>query len=248
MQDIAAFWPVTAAAAHASLLKGLLVTALFAVVGHRTRGVTRSGAWAGFGIAFILYACAGVGAFVVLVALFGVTFLATRLGHPQKLAAGVAERSEGRDGWQVLANLGVSSCAAVAYWYFRQPALLGACAAALAEAAADTVSSECGQAFRWPARLLTTGARVAAGTNGGVSLGGTACGALAALGLSLVAGWCHLLPMGSVGPVTAAALVGVFVDSLLGATLERPGGLTKNSVNLAGTLAAALLAWGWLSH
>ena len=242
------FWPASTVVAPHSLLRGALLTAIFAVVGHRARGVTRSGAVAGFGIAFVLYVCAGPGAFFVLVALFGITYLATRLGHPQKLAAGVAERPEGRDAWQVLANLGISAVAAASYGYFRSPALLGACAAALAEAAADTVSSECGQAFRWPARLLTTGASVPPGANGGVSLGGTACGALAALGMSLAAVWGGLLPAAAVGPVAAAAMAGVFADSLLGATLERPGWLTNNAVNLAGTLSAALLAWGWLSR
>ena len=59
-------------------------------------------------------------------------------------------------------------------------------AGALAEAAADTVSSECGQAFSDRARLITTFEEVAAGTDGGVSLVGTLTGACAALLVSAV--------------------------------------------------------------
>ena len=55
------------------------------------------------------------------------------------------------------------------------PAFLLAMAAALSEAAADTVSSELGQALGRTPRLITTWRPVPAGTDGGVSLGWNAC-------------------------------------------------------------------------
>ena len=238
---------ITAAASRHALLSASVVTSFFALAGYRLRGVSRSGALAGFAVAFLLYACAGPGAFATLVALFAITFLATRLGQQHKLTLGTAERPEGRDAWQVLANIGVASLFAIGYSYFSKSALLAACAAALAEATSDTVSSECGQAFGSTARLVTTGAAVPAGTNGGISLPGTACGALAALGMSLIAVWAGLVGRSSAWVVAAAALSGVFLDSLLGATLERPGWLNNDAVNLAGTLFAGLLAWWWMS-
>jgi uncharacterized protein (TIGR00297 family) len=231
--------------AHPTLLP-LAVTSLFAWAGYGLRGVTRSGALAGFALAFALYACAGQRAFVVLIALFVVTLLATRLGKQRKLALGTAERSGGRSASQVLANVGVASLFAVGYGYLSKPSLLVACAAALAEAATDTVSSECGQAFGTSARLLSTGAEVAPGTNGGVSWAGTACGALAALGMSLMAIWTGLVAAPNAWIVVLAAIFGMFLDSLLGALLERPGGLSNNSVNFLGTLLAAVLAL-WLA-
>jgi uncharacterized protein (TIGR00297 family) len=227
---------------HYALLPALAVTSLFALAGYGLRGVTRSGALAGFALAFALYVCAGPRAFAVLVALFVVTLLATRLGRQRKLALGTAERSGGRSASQVLANVGVASLFAVGYGYLGRPSLLAAGAAALAEAAADTVSSECGQAFGVSPRLLSTGAQVAPGTNGGVSWAGTACGALAALGMSLIAVWAGLVAAPGAWIVALAALCGMFLDSLLGAVLERPGGLGNNSVNFLGTLFAAVLA------
>jgi uncharacterized protein (TIGR00297 family) len=232
---------------HSALLPALAVTSLFALAGFGLRGVTRSGALAGFALAFALYACAGPRAFAVLVVLFVVTLLATRLGRQRKLALGTAERSGGRSASQVLANVGVASLFAAGYGHLGKPSLLAACAASLAEAAADTVSSECGQAFGTSARLLSNGAQVAPGTNGGVSWAGTACGTLAALGMSLMAVWAGLVAASDLWLVALAAVCGMFLDSLLGAVLERPGRLGNNSVNFLGTLFAAVLAL-WLAR
>ncbi len=226
-------------------LNALAVTLVFAVAGYFLRGVSRSGAVAGCVVAYAIYVYAGPGAFVMLVALFVLTFLATRLGRRRKLALGTAERSEGRSASQVLANVGVASLFAIGYGHFRQPYLLAGCTAALAEAAADTVSSECGQVFGAPTRLLTTGARVPVGTNGGISLAGTLCGTLAATGMALAAALVGLVDGRGGWAVAAAAVSGMFVDSLLGAVLESPGWLNNDAVNLLGTLSAALLGCWW---
>ena len=90
------------------------------------------------------------------------------------------------------------------------------------------------------------------GSNGAVSLPGTAFGAAAALLVALVAVSMGMIAASALGLVVLAALAGMFVDSLLGATLERPEGsqgwgLNNDAVNLLGTLTAALLAWG-LAH
>jgi uncharacterized protein (TIGR00297 family) len=231
--------------ARAPVWPALAVTSIFALVGYWLRGVSRSGAVAGFVVAFLLYYWAGGGAFGLLIALFTLTFLATRLGRQRKLALGTAEKPDGRSASQVLANVGVAAAFATGYGYYGRTSLLLACTAALAEAAADTVSSECGQAFSSSARLITTGSRVPAGMNGGISAAGTASGALAGLVLCLVAVRSGLIPAASAWIVFAAAMCGVFLDSLLGALVERGGWLNNNAVNLLGTLSAALLAWWW---
>src|SRR3979490_160495 len=80
------------------------VTLGFAVVARTLRGVNRSGAVAGGFACFLLFAGAGPAAFGALAALFLMTWVATRLGYRRKLALGLAERREGRNAWQVLAN------------------------------------------------------------------------------------------------------------------------------------------------
>jgi len=223
----------------------LAVTAVFALGGYFLRGVSRTGAVAGCALAYAIYACAGPRAFVMLVALFVLTFLATRVGRRRKVALGTAERSDGRSASQVLANVGVASLFAIGYGHFGHASWLAGCAAALAEAAADTVSSECGQVFGAPTRLLTTGARVPVGTNGGISLAGTLSGTLAAIGMALAAALAGLVDGRGRWVVAAAAVIGMFVDSLFGAVFEGPGWLNNDAVNFLGTLSAALLACWW---
>jgi uncharacterized protein (TIGR00297 family) len=125
--------------------------------------------------------------------------------------------------------------------------------AALAEAAADTVSSEIGQVLGgWPV-MLTTLRRVEAGTDGAISLAGTAAGVLAAGIVS--AGGTLALGGGAAMLVVswAAGVFGLFFDSLLGATLERRGWLNNDAVNFLSTASAAgfaavMMAAGFLSN
>src|SRR5467141_2444412 len=91
------------------------VTLGFAVLARALRGVNRSGALAGGLVCFLLFAGAGPAAFATLAALFLMTWAATRLGYRRKLALGLAERREGRNAWQVLANLGVAALGSVAF-------------------------------------------------------------------------------------------------------------------------------------
>lgn len=87
---------------------------------------------------------------------------------------------------------------------------------------ADTWASELGVLSASAPRLVTTLRRVPPGTNGGVSLLGTAASALggAFIGaLYLVTTWSAGQPQ-VVGLGMATGLVGSLIDSLLGATLQ----------------------------
>lgn len=202
--------------------------------------MSRSGAVAGGVVCFALLASVGAGAFAMLLAVFGVTWIATRFGRLRKQGLGVAERKEGRSASQVLANTGMAAACALCYSGLHVPLMLLGMAAALTVAAADTVSSECGQALRREARLITTFERVPAGTDGGVTLGGTAAGAVAAGLVSLVGVWAAMLPMRWMWIAVAAGVFGMVVDSFLGALLERRGWIGNDSVNFISTVVAAV--------
>lgn len=89
------------------------VTLGFAVLARALRGVNQPGALAGGLACFLLFAGAGPVAFAALAALFAMTWISTRLGYRRKLALGLAERREGRNAWQVLANLAVAAAGSV---------------------------------------------------------------------------------------------------------------------------------------
>ena len=218
------------------------VTLGFAAVGHLVRGVSRSGAVAGAIVCFVLLTSVGPGSFVALLAVFIMTSTTTRMGWARKQRLGTAERGEGRTASQVLANLGIATLCAFFYAIRNQAWLLLAMAAALAEAASDTVSSEVGQAFSEQARLITTSERVPAGTDGGITFAGTVAGTAAALGIGLVCWLTDVLPWRWLWIAGAAGALGMIADSYLGACFERAGKLGNNVVNLLSTAIAALLA------
>jgi uncharacterized protein (TIGR00297 family) len=190
-------------------------------------------------ICFVLFIGAGPGAFVALVSVFVLTWISTRLGYGQKQKLGTAQNREGRTASQVLANLSVSAACAACFAITRNAAFLVATAAALSEAAADTVSSELGQAGSARARLITNWKVVAAGTDGGVSVAGTLGGIAAAVLVTLTCAGVGMFPLKLTAASVMAALFGMIADSYLGATLERKKLLNNNGVNFLGTLIAA---------
>lgn len=225
---------------------GILVTLAFAALARSLRGVTNSGALAGAGCCLLLYLGGGPGAFAALIAVFALAWITTRLGYQRKQKLGIAERREGRKASQVLANLGVASaCAVASVWSHDRKLFLLALAAALSEAAADTVSSELGQAFGRKARLITTWRPVPPGTDGGVSLVGTLAGVGAAGIVSAVCVLGGLLPPRWLALSAGAAILGMIADSFIGAWLERRHLVNNDSVNFLSTLIAALVAF-WL--
>lgn len=242
--DLARLGELTASS-HRWAVGGLL-TAVFAVLARRMRGVTTSGALAGAVVCFVLYLAGGPGAFAALITVFALAWITTRLGYQRKQRLGTAERREGRKASQVLANLGVATACAALYLRYDKTVLLLAMAAALSEAAADTVSSEVGQAFGEKPRLITTWRSVRAGTDGAVSLRGTLAGVAAAGIVSSVSVFGGLLPRQWLLISVGAAILGMVVDSFLGAWLERLHLLNNDSVNFLSTLAAALVAF-WLA-
>ena len=219
------------------------VTLGFALLARALRGVDRSGMLAGGGACFLLFAGAGPSAFAVLAALFLLTWIATRFGYRRKQDLGLAERGDGRNAWQVLANLAVAALGSLAFGMTGNHAWLFASAAALAEAATDTVASEIGQTRGQTAVLITTWKPVAAGTDGGITIAGTLAGIFGGTVVALVAAGSEMIPCAQFWIPAAAGLVGMLVDSVLGATLQRRGWMTNEAVNFFGTLAAAALAY-----
>jgi uncharacterized protein (TIGR00297 family) len=232
------------------LLKGAAIGAGFGLLAWGLRAATPGAALTGpLFTAGFYYAVPGWRTVLwPLFALFFLTVSATRFGRARKEQLLVAEERRGRSAYQVAANLGAAALAGVAmslsHFAVLAPTLsrsmLIALVAALAEATADTLSSELGEVLGGEPLLLTTLQRVSPGTDGAISMAGTLAGCVGAGAIVLLS--VLILPLSwAEGLIAlAAGVFGLFFDSLLGATLERRGWLNNDAVNFLSTCAAAV--------
>lgn len=195
-------------------------------------------------------------ALVPVLAVSLLAFAATRMGR-EKERLGRAEQRHGRAAAQVAANLGLAALVSSEFaqsWFAEKgwfahataaaPPLLVAGLAAMAEAAADTVSSEIGQVFGGRPRMLTTLRAVDPGTDGAVSAAGTLAGIVAGALVAAAGTWALRGDLRMFAVSCAGGVFGLLFDSLLGATVELSGWLNNDAVNFLSTAAAAGFALG----
>lgn len=246
--------------------EGLVICGAFALVVLILRAATPLAALTGFVLTSSMYLGtvyqpAGVWFHTALLpglSLFCLAFAATRFRRNQKEARGLAESRRGRGASQVAANMGVAALAAFCLPPLVLPAiassgsaqasrmLFAALVAALAEAAADTVSSEIGQALGGRPVLIATLERVPPGTDGAISVTGTLAGCFAAAVVVLAAMPTLRLDLLYSSVAWASAIAGLFADTLIGATLERGGWLNNDLVNFFSSAIAAILSLAWV--
>lgn len=228
------------------LAAGLAVTAGLGYVAYKLETASIQGMLTGVLLALLAVVLGGWGWFVLLVTFFGLGGLSTKYRYEEKLERGVAEANEGaRGSGNVLANSAVALVAVVAFAASGQagipPELFRfAYAGAVAAALADTFSSEIGGLFDKP-RLLTNLRRVEPGTDGAVTWQGEVAGLV---GAGIVAGESALFfgdgPLG-VALVVTGGVIGMTIDSILGATIEGDR-LGNEGVNFLATFAGGLSA------
>jgi uncharacterized protein (TIGR00297 family) len=257
-------WWASEAAPVAIWTVGL--SALLGLVTWRVRAATPAAALTGALITASLMFSTAVApykpwhtALIPTLAVAVLAFVATLTGRRKKERLGTAEGRRGRSASQVAANLGLAalvSSSPVQSWlmdsrwvphHAAAPAMLFAlAAAALAEAAADTASSEIGQVLGGRPRMITSLEAVDPGRDGAITLAGSLVGVVAAAivayaGMCAFGGGWILFEVSCTG-----AVFGLFFDSLLGATLEERGLLNNDAVNFLSTAGAAGFALAML--
>ena len=239
-------------------LLALVLNGVLIALAQRAPVLTRSG-WVHAGIlGTLLWGSLGWRGWLAVVLYLGLGSLVTRLGLRQKQQRGLAVARGGRRGpenvWgSALVGALLAMLAARAPLSWVGPLLVGF-AASFSAKLADTCGSEIGKRWGRHTLLITSLRPVPAGTEGAVSLEGTAASLAGAVLMTLV-----MLALGLINGGGAALLVSVvalaatLLESLIGATLQRRWSWLSNElVNglqtlLAAVMAIAPVALGWIS-
>jgi uncharacterized protein (TIGR00297 family) len=229
-------------------LVALSSNAALIAMAQRVPVLTAAG-WVHAGIlGTVLWGTLGPVGWLVVVLYLAVGSLVTRVGYRRKSASGLAEARGGRRGpenvWgSALVGAVLAMLTPLATPQWRAMLLLGF-AASFAAKLADTCGSEIGKRWGRHTVLITSLQAVPPGTEGAISLEGTAASlagsalmASIALAAGLLPGWPQW------GLVTGVGLVATLLESLIGATCQsRWAWLSNELVNGVQTLIAALLA------
>ncbi len=166
-------------------------------------------------------------------------------------ASSDAKSGRARDADQVFCNGGVYGLAAAV---LPTPEAHVIMAVSMAVATADTWASEIGMGLKGVTYDIRNMRRVPAGLSGGISFAGTA-GALggallaAATCVALMNGGFIDLPWGLLATLTAWGTIGMFADSLFGATLQpryrTPNGVLQDEATEGSVLASGVY---WMSN
>jgi uncharacterized protein (TIGR00297 family) len=214
-------------ASTVQIVAGAVLAAAAALLAWRLRWLKGSGAWAAFGLGFVVFGLGGISWAVVLLTFFITSSLLSLLFRGRKRAAEAGyEKGSRRDAGQVLANGLVAGLFVVAHVFFPDSWLpWTGFAAALAAANADTWATELGVLSKRQPVLVSTGKKVPAGTSGAISLTGTLAAAAGALIIGTVA-W-FIWPPDAIPStpwwillIGVCGLLGSFFDSWLGARFQ----------------------------
>ena len=219
----------------------LVFLAAAAIFSYRKRFLTLSGVSTAIVLGFIVFFIGGISGITIFLFFFISASMLSRLSDGRNT---VADKTGRRDMMQVIANGVPASLMLVLYGLSHNPAFLGAFAAAIAEAEADTAASSIGMLSARPPVSIVTFTPVPPGLSGGV----TALGIVSSLAFSsLIA----VLYMGTFGcgipellTIAAAGFLGSLFDSFLGATVQvhyrkEDGTLTEKSLDSGKALERA---------
>lgn len=233
-----------------AIVAALVITIALGYASYALETASIAGMLTGILLGLLTIVLGGYEWFVVLISFFAIGGLSSKYRYEQKEELGVAEDNNGaRGSGNVLGNAAVAIVAVLGYAASSATLLPGdpdpnlflfAFTGSVATAMSDTLSSEIGSVFETP-RLITTLEPVEPGTDGGVTWQGEVAGVA---GATVVAGISYALfsEVAAVGAaiIVAAGIVGMTVDSLLGATLEGTV-LGNQGVNFLATLFGALV-------
>ena len=185
----------------------------------------------------IIIFSAGTNWLLLIILFLILSLIATRYSKKYKRSLG---EYEGRRTSKNVISNGVVACFMAAFGGYYMP-FVGGFIGAIATATADTLASEIGVLHQ--PRLITTFQKVDPGTDGAVSVLGTAVGMAGAAIIGIAAYFLGIVgnPLSAILVSVISGTVGCFMDSFLGAVFERRDMITNEHVNLLATITGAIV-------
>ena len=230
-------------------LQALIVNTVLIALAHRLPLLTRYG-WVHAGVlGTVLWGSLGWSGWLSVVLYLGLGSAVTKLGIKDKQQRGLPEARDGRRSpvnvWGS-ASTGATLALFVSAGIEPKEWFLVGFAASFAAKLADTFGSEIGKRWGRSPRLITSLRRVAPGTEGAISLEGTAASALGSLLMAAVMWALAVVPSLTLfGVVALVGFVATLAESVLGALVQtRIPWMSNELVNVLQTSFAALVMIG----
>jgi len=211
----------------------LIISVALGLMAYKIKVVDASGMISGVVVSMGILICMDVKFFVIFFSFVIIGAIFTAYKWKKKVKEKTAEKEEGRGISNVLGNGLPPLIFALGYAVLPEQnlALLCGYIASVAALAADTASSEIGVLSKSKPIMITTLKRVEKGTDGGISILGTFAGLLTTIIIATVALLIGIANWYVFLAVIFAGNFGNFVDSFIGATLERRKIFGKQETN-----------------
>jgi len=220
----------------------LIISLALGLMAYKTKVVDKTGMTSGVVVSMGILICMDVKFFTIFFTFVIIGAIFTAYKWKKKVKERTAEKEEGRGISNVLGNGLPPLIFALAYAVLPEQnlALLCGYISAVAALAADTASSEIGVLSKSKPIMITTLKRVEKGTDGGISILGTFAGLLTTMLIAAVAVIIGIANWYVFIAVIFAGNFGNFVDSLIGATLERGKIFGKQETNFVCGISGGL--------
>jgi len=215
-----------------NFLTGFVLSGVLAMLIERKDVLTFGGMVTAIALGTIVYGLGGPVWMGVIFVFFVSSSALTNLFEKQKEKVNREQFEKGgaRDPWQVIANGGLASVLAAAYFIWPDPLLFAAFLGVLATVNADTWATEIGVLSKNVPRMVTTLKPVERGRSGGVSYLGLIASFVGALFIGLSAAFLasafqpalllHIPWEKVVVLASLSGFLGAVVDSIIGATIQ----------------------------
>jgi uncharacterized protein (TIGR00297 family) len=241
-------------------LLGEILALIITSLAFAAKALDLSGAIAAFLVGTIIFGIGGwTFAAPMLVFFIGSSLLSRIAERGGKVSLEMMAKSGRRDAAQVLANGLLPTLVVITSLFIQKDTAYLLYLGGIAAATADTWATEIGLLFGKQPRSILNGKKVAAGTSGGITMAGVVGAILGAAAIALAGEWGYrtfeqseMIGSAFIG-IAIAGVIAQFVDSLLGATVQRRnqcavcGKITERDKH-CGQPTNYFSGWWWLDN